>query len=253
MTSSVHDGEAKSAVRVVQILERLSESDAPGLAALARDLDAPKSSIHSVVRTLIGRGWVRRDAAGGLSIGTRAALVASTYLETDPVVALTRQTLDDLVTQLDETVHLGRLDGHDIIYLAKRESTQQLRLFSAVGRRLPAYATALGKVLLAHLPPDRLDAHLPPRLEALTDATITDRAELGAHLARVREQGWAVDEGENSDGIACLAVALPLGEPPQEALSCSVPTVRFGPQRREVVLAHLLRARDGLVQAKAVR
>ena len=118
-------------------------ADAPTLADLARDLDAPKSSLHVVVQTLIRRGWVQRDAAGRLSIGVRAVRVGTAYVDGDPVVALTAPVLDALVAELDETVHLGRLDGTDIVYLAKRESTQQLRLFSAVGqtacRRTPPH------------------------------------------------------------------------------------------------------------------
>lgn len=238
--------EAKSAVRAIQVLERLAEGAPQTLAELARDLGAPKSSLHVIVQTLANRGWVQRDAAGHLSIGARALRVGTAYLEDDPVVALTGPVLDDLVAELDETLHLGRLDGTDIVYLAKRESTQQLRLFSKVGRRLPAYATALGKVLLAHLPEEEIEAHLPKELEALTEATVTDRGELREHLAQVRERGWAHDDGENSQGIGCLAVALPLSDPPEDALSCSVPTVRFGRERREEVLKRLLRARDEL-------
>ena len=67
--------DAKSAVRTVQILERLAEGGSPTLADLARDLGAPKSSLHVVVQTLIRRGWVQRDAAGRLSIGVRAVRV----------------------------------------------------------------------------------------------------------------------------------------------------------------------------------
>ncbi|QBI19472.1 IclR family transcriptional regulator [Egibacter rhizosphaerae] len=252
MANETSEREAKSAVRTIQILERLTEPDGPTLAELARDLGAPKSSIHAVVQTLIRRGWVDRDGAGRLSIGGRALLVGTAYLDADPVVALARPVLDELVAELDETVHLGRLDGTDIVYLAKRESTQQLRMFSAVGRRLPAYATALGKALLAQLPEDRLEAHLPERLEALTEATLTDRGELRDQLAQIRAQGWSADEGENSEGIACLAVAVPLHDPPQDALSCSVPTVRFGPERREAVRQRLLRARDELAHTRAL-
>ena len=206
--------DAKSAVRTVQILERLAEGDAPTLAELARDLDAPKSSIHVVVQTLIRRGWVQRDNAGRLAIGVRAVRVGTAFVDGDPVVALTAPVLDALVAELDETVHLGRLDGTDIVYLAKRESTQQLRLFSAVGRRLPAYTTALGKALLAGLPDDQLDDHLPVRLQPMTEATITDRRQLRTSLAEIRERGWSSDEGENAVGIACVAVPLPLAEPP---------------------------------------
>jgi DNA-binding IclR family transcriptional regulator len=243
--------EAKSAARAIQVLERLAEdADRPTLTELARDLAVPKSSLHVVVRTLLHRGWVERDAGGRLGIGVRALRAGTAYVDADPVVALVAPTLDALVAELDETVHLGRLDGPDIVYLAKRESTQQLRMFSAVGRRLPAYTTALGKGLLAHLPADRLDAHLPAKLERLTEATITDREELRAHLAEIRERGWSSDEGENSQGIACLAVALPLADPPQDALSCSVPTARFGAERRQAVLERILRARDEIASAR---
>jgi DNA-binding IclR family transcriptional regulator len=244
--------DAKSAVRTVQILERLAERDAPTLAELARDLEAPKSSLHVVVQTLIRRGWVQRDEAGRLAIGVRAVRVGTAYVDGDPVVALTAPVLDALVAELDETVHLGRLDGTDIVYLAKRESTQQLRLFSAVGRRLPAYTTALGKALLAGLPDDQLDKHLPARLEAMTEATITDRRQLRAKLAEIRQRGWSSDEGENAVGIACLAVPLPLADPPCDALSCSVPAMRFGPDRRGETLAALMRARDTIVSSRPI-
>ena len=80
---------------------------------------------------------------------------------------------------------------------------------------MPAYATALGKALLAGLADDELDAHLPARLEPITEPTITDRGALRAQLAEIRERGWSSDEGENAVGIACLAVALPLGDPPR--------------------------------------
>lgn len=252
MTSERAPREAKSAVRAVQILERLAEGDPrPTLAELARDLGAPKSSIHVVVGTLVRHGWVELGPDGRFGIGIRALRVGTAYVDTDPVVALAAPVMDELVADLDETIHLGRLDGTDIVYVAKRESTQQLRLFSAVGRRLPAYATALGKALLAQLPESDLEAHLPAELVPLTDRTITDRAELRAHLAAARARGWTLDEGENGEGIACVAVVLPLGDPPMEALSCSVPSVRFGPERREQVRERLRAASQEIARRHA--
>ena len=82
----------------------------------------------------------------------------------------------------------------------------------------------------------------------MTEATITDRRELRTKLAEIRERGWSSDEGENAVGIACLAVPLPLADPPRDALSCSVPAMRFGPERRSETLAALMRARDAIVR-----
>ena len=81
----------------------------------------------------------------------------------------------------------------------------------------------------------------------MTEATITDRRQLRTTLAEIRERGWSSDEGENAVGIACLAVSLPLADPPRDALSCSVPAMRFGPDRRRATLAALMRSRDTIV------
>lgn len=245
--------QAKSAVRAIEVLERLAEPlPPPTLTALATELGAPKSSLHAVVGALVARGWVERGPDGRYSIGVRALRLGTAYLDMDPVVALTLPVMDELAAQLDETIHLGRLDGSDIVYVAKRESTQALRMFSAVGRRLPAYATALGKALLAGLEQDQLEDHLPAQLTALTEATITDRDALREELAAIRARGWSTDLGENAEGIGCIAVALPLASPPQDALSCSVPTVRFDAERQGEIRRALERARDRVAGGTAV-
>lgn len=248
---------AKSAERAVLVLERLAAANRAlgpadrtlSLADLARDLDLPKSSLHLVVGALLQRGWVERDEAGALRIGLRALQVGAAYVDADPVVAAADPVLDELAAALDETVHLARLDGGDVVYVAKRESSHQLRLFSAVGRRLPAHATALGKALLAELSDDEVAALLPRELPALTAATITDRSVLLAELSAVRARGWAVDDGESTHGIVCLAFAVPVESPPRDALSCSIPTVRLDAEQRQLALRLLREARDRLAAA----
>jgi DNA-binding IclR family transcriptional regulator len=163
----------KSAARTLEILERLAVAqERPTLGQLARDLGIPKSSLRAILQTLEGRGWVETDATGGrFGLGGRALLVGAAYVDADDVVAVAAGTLDHLAATFGETVHLARLDGTDIVYLAKRESRHSLRLFSAIGRRLPAFTTALGKAVLAERTSEEVRASLPHPLPRLTPRT----------------------------------------------------------------------------------
>lgn len=238
----------KSAARTLEILERLAwVMERPTLGQLARDLGIPKSSLRAILQTLEGRGWVETDATGGrFGLGVRALLVGAAYVDTDDVVAVAAGVLDHLAATFGETVHLARLDGADIVYLAKRESRHSLRLFSAIGRRLPAFTTALGKALLAERDGAEVRADLPQPLPRLTPNTIADLDRLDRELALTRARGYAVDNEENTEGIRCLAVALPRADPPVDAVSLSVPVVRLSEERERQMVAELLRAREAL-------
>ena len=234
----------KSAVRTVELLEYLAaRHDNPArLREISDALDMPRSSAHALLRTLVAQGWVRCDASGTLyGIGIRALLVGTSYLDSDPYLPLITPFLDELRQDLDETFHLGRLDGTDIVYLATRESKQYTRIQSRVGRRLPAYATALGKSLLAERFGVERDAHVPSALTPLTTDTIVDRAALDEVLEEVRVRGYATDNQENTPGLKCFAVALRYCSPPQDAISASIPVERLNPQR-ELEIVDALRA-----------
>jgi DNA-binding IclR family transcriptional regulator len=221
----------KSADRTVELLELLSRTSEPlTLSEIQRELSYPKSSLFVLLRTLVARGWVETDRRGtGYSIGVRALLVGTSYLDRDPVIRAATRVLEELRAEVNETVHLARLDGPDVVYLASRESAHQLRLTSRVGRRLPAHATSLGKALLAQRSDEDVDAILPADLVAITPQTLTDRAALLADLAVTRERGYALERGENTPGLGCFAVALDYKYPgpAMEAISCSVPSVRL--------------------------
>jgi DNA-binding IclR family transcriptional regulator len=229
----------KSAVRTVELLEYLAaRPDHPArLREISTALSMPRSSAHALLRTLVAQSWVRSDATGTLyGIGVRALLVGTSYLDSDPYLPLMTPFLDDLRRDLDETFHLGRLDGTDIVYLATRESKQYTRASNRVGRRLPAYTTALGKSLLAERFGVDRDEHIPAALKALTTNTIVDRAALDETLDEVRVRGYATDDQENTMGLRCFAVALRYCRPAQDAISASVPVERLTPQReREIV------------------
>ncbi|MER5730851.1 IclR family transcriptional regulator [Streptomyces sp. NPDC002138] len=238
----------KSAVRTVRLLEHFAAR--PGLHSLAdiqHDLGLPKSSLYMLLRTLVGMGWVETDSQGTrYGIGVRALLVGSSYIDGDEVVAAARPTLDRLSDGTTETIHLARLDGTSVVYLATRQSQHYLRPFTRVGRRLPVHSTALGKALLATHTDEEVRLLLPERLEAVTQHTITDREVLIEELALVREQGYAVDREENTLGLRCFGVAVPYRTPARDAVSCSVPVARLTTGHEQVIKAALFEARDRL-------
>ncbi|MBT0772780.1 IclR family transcriptional regulator [Kineosporia sp. J2-2] len=243
--------EVKSAARTVELLEFLAarQNRPARLRELSEALGVPRSSLHALLRTLAKYGWVRADPTGTLyGIGIRALLAGTSYLDTDPYLPLVLPVLDELREQLDETFHFGRLDGQDVVYLATRESSQHLRPYSRVGRRLPAYSTSLGKSLLSARTGDELEQHLPAELGALTPHTIVDRPALYQDLAATRQRGHAVDNQENSLGLKCFAVPLGYAEPAVDAISASIPIARLNPQREAEVIQALRRAGDRIAR-----
>ena len=230
----------KSAAYAVEVLELLaSRQNRPArLREISEALGIPKSSLYALLRTLTERGWVRRDESGTLyGVGIRALMAGTSYLDSDPRLRFVQPWLDSLNEQLDETLHFGRLDGADIVYLATRESTQYLRAINRVGRRLPASTTSLGKAILAQRLDTDVDAHLADPLPSLTPHSITDRARLGAELELSRERGYAIDHEENTAGLRCFGFALRYDSVVVDAISCSVPLARITPAREAEIIA----------------
>ena len=231
----------KSALRTVRLLEVLAERNGvpARLRELSDDLDAPRSSVHALLRTLTASGWVRTDSAGSLyTLGLRALLVGASFLEADPYVRAARPVLANLRDELGETIHLARLDGGRMVYLITHDSGQTARRISRVGRWLPAHATSLGKAVLAARGVE------PARpLEALTEKTITDPVALAADLTLTRDRGYSIDDEENTRGTYCVGVALGYTSPVTDAISCSMPPSHYTPQREAEIFAALDLAR----------
>ena len=244
----------KSADRALEVLECLAEHGELSLGELRARLGFPKSSLHALLRTLLERRWVVPDATHTrFALGVRALQIGTAYVDADPVVARSQDTLDEIAARTGEAVHLGRLDGAHVVYLAKRESVHPLRLYSAVGRRLPAHATALGKVMLASLPADEVRRVVGPAPAALTPNTVTDVDMLLVDLAAVAERGWASESEENETGVSCIAVPLRLGQDTVDALSVTAPVARWDEATTGVILAALVEARDALERFSPVR
>ncbi|NKX51921.1 helix-turn-helix domain-containing protein, partial [Arthrobacter deserti] len=186
--------EVKSAARTIEILEQLAArgNEPITIRELCTATDAPRSSIYALLRTLTDAGWVRTDASRSLySIGIRALLAGTTYLDTAPLLKVVRPLMSRPGERLGTPVHFGRLDGADIVYLATWEAPGRGRETPRLGRRLPAYATALGQSILARLGPDAA-AHLPAELAPAGPATLTTEDALWRALSATRRRGYAL-------------------------------------------------------------
>jgi len=161
-------------------------------------------------------------------IGIRLWEAGQVFEQGVELVDLAMPHLEAAREQLGETVQLAVLDGIENVYIAKSEASHTLRLVSFVGARLPAFATGIGKVLLAGLEEAELDHRLRNvTLFAYTSTTITDMVALREVLRKIRTQGYALDNQEYSLGVCCYAVPIYGSKGTVVAsVSVSIPSVR---------------------------
>jgi IclR family transcriptional regulator, acetate operon repressor len=232
LVTAAHDatgrasGGVQSIERAFDLLEMLADvGGALGLSELATASGLPLPTVHRLIRTLVSRGYVRQEASRRYALGSRLIWLgetASRMLGTG-----LRPFLAQLVRETGETANLAMLDGDEVVYIAQVPSPHSMRMFTEPGRRVRPHCTAVGKALLAQLPPEQARALLEQGgMPALTPTTITNPDLLLAHLEVIRKQGYAVDEGEQEVGVRCFAVTVP-DAPGSLAISTSGPQARM--------------------------
>jgi IclR family pca regulon transcriptional regulator len=131
------------------------------------------------------------------------------YLSSLSVADVAQSHLTDLANDVHESCSASVLDGFDIVYVARAATKRIMTISLSVGTRLPAHATSMGRVLLAAIHDDRLDAYLDAAtLAPLTERTIVDRDRLRAEVERTRTRGWCLVDQELEDGVRSIAVPL---------------------------------------------
>jgi IclR family acetate operon transcriptional repressor len=214
---------------------------------LAAGLDIPKSSLHRILAALKFRRFVAQPEPGGVYfLGTELLATAFRFHDMLDMRALIHPLLLRLTAELNETTHMGVLDGAEIVYQDKIEATHTIKLLSVIGGRNPAHATGVGKALLAWTyPTDEAikawAAQWAP-LPRPTKRTVKSAVQLADELAQVRERGYALDVEENEVGIRCAAVPIFLGKAvPAAAVSVTMLGSR-AELRRLTELGEYLRA-----------
>jgi len=223
---------AKAVVKTIRLLECLSKENELGVTDLAKSAGMNKSTVYRFLNSLKELGYVRQNPRSErYSLTLKLFELGSIVLDRMELWKEAPPIIEKLAEQTHETVHLAVLDEGKLVYLGKIESTQALRvsMMSRVGQSAPTYCTGVGKILLVHLPPDRLDESLNREgLHRFTDNTITDRAQLQKELEGVRQNGFAIDNEEHEVGVKCVAAPVRNnGGQVFAALSISIPSVRF--------------------------
>ncbi|MEU8649974.1 IclR family transcriptional regulator [Streptomyces sp. NPDC048737] len=224
--------------RALDILELFLDGDGTLSAPdIVRRLQLPRTTVHELVTTLAARSYIVTvpGQPGRYRLGVRPYQLGSRYAEQLDLAAEGQQVARTVAETCDETVHVAILEGTDVIYIAKVDSTHAVRMVSAAGRRLPAHCTSVGKMLLASLPDAELAARIPDDadLVAMTPNSITEPGALREALAQIRERGVAVESRESNPDVSC--VAAPVHDRTGRvvaALSISVPMIRWSDERR---------------------
>jgi len=229
------DGGIKSVGKVLDILECLADARRPvGVSEVARAVNFHVSTAHRLLRTLASRGYVEQDdSLRHYVLGPRILTLLGAYRSGETLLQVARPELELLRDALGETIHLGVYRDGQVIEVASASSRQPVGVMFGTGFRDPAHCSALGKVLLAHLPSGALESVLSAApLERRTPRSITRKADLMRALDAVRQQGFAIDEEELASDLCCIAV--PVADAAGRvfaALSIAMPKSRFRSSR----------------------
>lgn len=201
----------QSVLKALDILECLAVADRPlSTQEIALRCGLPRPTAYRLLTTLLTRDYVTIcPDSGRYQIGAKVLSLGNNFLDRLDLPELARADLRELGQIAGETVHLGVLDGPEVLYVGKVDGPQSVRMHSTIGARSPLYSTAMGKAILAFLPLEQRMALLDQiTLMPRTPNTIIDRGMLVEHLELVRTQGFAVDDVENEEGIRCVGAPV---------------------------------------------
>jgi IclR family transcriptional regulator, pca regulon regulatory protein len=178
------------------------------LSEVAAEAGLARPTARRSLITLQQLGYVRADAAG-FALTPRVLELGTSYVESLGLWDVARPHMEALVARTNESTSIAQLDGSDVVYVARVAVPKIVTLSVRIGTRFPALQTSLGKVLLAALPDDEVDAVLAePSRSGITPVWSPTRAERTAALREVRARGWALSDEDLAPGIRSVAAPL---------------------------------------------
>ncbi len=227
-------GRVQSIERAVKVLNCFSDRNSElKLTEIAEHLDINKSTLHGIITTMKDAGLIDQNKENQkYRLGLKLVELGSLVLKNIDIREVAKPVLLALCEEVNETIHLGVLEGKEIIYIDKVESNQSLRMFTTIGTRYHAYCTAIGKSILAYKPLEVLENHIPRTPEKHTAHTKNDPREILEELRLVRERGYALDLEENVIGLNCVGAPIFNHENKVEySISVSGPVDRMDDER----------------------
>ncbi|UNB52711.1 IclR family transcriptional regulator [Mycolicibacterium sp. YH-1] len=225
--SARRDREVASVSNAMRLIEVLGRVDASGITELARELELSKPAVDRLLSTLVSGGYVEHVAEGRkYRLTMKLVAVANSIKDRTGLIDLARPKLLELAEMFHETVNLGTLHRGSIVYADSIPSRQMFRIEPMPGSELPAYCTAMGKVVLAYTPAEEVDQYLRDfRPVPYTRFTAATAGELRERIEKARIDGFAFDDGELVEEVCC--VAAPVLDPSGRAVAAiSVTTIR---------------------------
>ncbi|MEV0705152.1 IclR family transcriptional regulator [Saccharopolyspora sp. NPDC050389] len=207
--SDTSGGYVQSLARGLLVIRAFNESNPEmTLSEVARATDLSRAAARRFLHTLVHLGYVWTDGRV-FALTPRVLELGFAYLSSVSLPEIAQPYLERLVAEVHESASVSVLDGPDIVYVARVPTSRIMTVSINIGTRFPAYATSMGRVLLADLGPADLDAYLSEvDLAPLGPHTITTPAAFKEELARIREQGWALVDQELEAGLRSIAAPI---------------------------------------------
>jgi DNA-binding IclR family transcriptional regulator len=225
----------KSVEKALQILEAFNISHPElSVAELEDILSLPKVSIYRFLRVLLRRGFITQNPqTRKYRLGIKVFELGSVVLRNMELRKAAFPLIEELSQRSGETVHLGILDGHEVVSIEGAESGYSLRISSPIGKRVYPHSTGIGKAILAFLQDEKIEEIIKEKgLPRFMKNTITEPEELKKELQLIQERGYAVDNEENEPGVRCVAAPiLDSSHHVIASVSISGPSVRITPAK----------------------
>lgn len=230
----------QSVARALTILELFNDRQpALNVSEVSELTGLNRATCYRFCQTLRQLGYLEEIDERRFRPGIKTISLGHSALRSRELPELAMPYLRDLRRETQETVNLALLDGVDVVYVARVLSDHLISLRLYVGSRLPAYASSLGRAILAFLPEAEVESILDRSdLQPITSHTIVDRRRLQAELRRVRARGYVVNDQEIADGLRGVAApVLGASQRPIAAVNISIPRPLNSPDEIEEVLA----------------